>query len=391
MVTKMVKKNFLILFFLNFICFTNYLYNRSVNRPHDPLNARLETNWVGDEKKYCLESYEFESNSFFKRFDKEHVIKNLFPMEPVSYRNKPDKFVDGKVIDDLLNQFVNDLFNKKKKNKKEKNKVFKILKDSDFNYDKVTGSLILKFKKYPFVVKLLFENPKSFLRPNHRTILQRSIFYMGGGSCRYGLGFTRIKNLNYIKNFVDKHPHWKALVDFPRKWFWLPKNVRWFDLVGYNLNDIPFQKTTLPNVYAVIADCIESERKFVFSNEQDRNLVLTLTETLNECLDPNISNFVVEKGTGKLLIIDTEHISSCLGVREPIGYSTYEGWFIRLAQKYMGDIYFRSKRERLKIRYGKQKPVMCYRESEVKDKIEEKITPKDITIEKTVIDSKEIK
>jgi hypothetical protein len=359
----MIKKFDLIIFFLSFILASNNINCRSINRPHDPLNARLETNWVGDNKKYCLESYDFESSSFFQKFDKVYVMKNLFPMAPITYRNNPDKCVDGKILDELLNKFIDNIYSKSKKNKKEQNEIFKILKDNYFDADTVTGSIIVKFKKYPFVVKLFFENPKSFLRPNHRTLLQRSIFYMGGGSCRYGLGFTRIKNLNYIKEFLENHLRWKALIDVPRKWYWFAKLTKWFDLTGYNVNNVPLQKTTLPSIYGVIADCIESERTFTYFNEQDRNVALTLTEELNECLDPNISNFVVEKGTGKLLLVDTEHISSCLGLRAPIGYSTYEGWYIQLAKKYMGDLYFRTKRKRLDIRYGKHKLVMHCKEA----------------------------
>ncbi len=46
----MIKKFKLSIFFLTFILTSKDINCRSINRPHDPFNARLETNWVGDKK-----------------------------------------------------------------------------------------------------------------------------------------------------------------------------------------------------------------------------------------------------------------------------------------------------------------------------------------------------
>jgi hypothetical protein len=328
---------------------------RGIHRKNDPSLAEIKTRWVGDDQEYSLKSHEFDAHTLFKLFDYDHIKENLLPEGPISYRNE-NKTVLGSELDAELNDLVTEL--KKTKRTKKEYKNFKVLKRNNFNHKKSIGALILKFKKHPFVVKLFIETPHSFVRPYFRDLEQNCLFVMGGGICRYLVGFTRIKNLHYIKQRIAADEYWSKEVDTPRKWFWLPKKNRWFELKGYNVGGIPEQHVTLPSIYATIADAIEPERVFSASNASDRRKVLSLTTWLEERLDPNIPNYMIEKATGKMVFIDSEHFPTNLGMRKRLEYDSYLTWYSSLVRKYIMENYLRTKKDRMKIRNGKMRPIM---------------------------------
>jgi len=330
-------------------------YPRSIHRLDDPGLAEIRTRWVDDDQEYSLKSYEFEGHTLFKLFDEEHINAHLLPQGPITFRNKEGSVL-GETLDAEINDFVEEL--KKSKRLKKDYKNFKILKHNNFNTKKTIGALIVKFKKYPFVVKLFIESPHSFVRPFFRDLEQNCLFFMGGGISRYLVGFTRIKNLNYIKNRISHHKHWSKRVDAPRKWFWLPKKNRWFELKGFNIQGVPEQKITLPSIYASIADAIDAERVFSRSNEDDRQIILSLTTWLDERLDPNIPNYMLEKKTNKIVFVDTEHFPTNLGMREKLGYTSYFTWWSNMVLKYLTDNFCRTKRQRIDINIGNALPIM---------------------------------
>lgn len=328
---------------------------RSIHRKPDPGQAELRTRWLDEDKEYSLKSYEFESHTLFHLFDKEHFYKYLLPQGKIKFRNK-EEWVESSVLDDELNKLVEEL--KKTKHIKKEYKNFKVLKKNNFNAKKCIGALILKFKEYPFVVKLFIESPRSFVRPFFRDLEQNCLFIMGGGISRYLVGLTRIKNLEYIKYRISQSPYWSEKVDTIRKWFWMPKKSRWFELVGYNVGGIAKQRTILPSVYATISDHVDAERVFSPSNEDDRRTIISLTTWLDERLDPNIPNYMIEKETKKLVFVDSEHFPTNLGMRKRLGYTSHLTWYSRLVHKYLKENYFRTKRQRIAIRDGKIKPIM---------------------------------
>jgi hypothetical protein len=56
---------------------------------------------------------------------------------------------------------------------------------------------------------------------------------------------------------------------------------------------------------------------------------------------------MVERGTNKLVIIDTEHFPTLVGFKEKRSFKTYVRWYLGLAGKAAHAMYFRNKKERL--------------------------------------------
>ncbi len=350
-----MKKQLCTILIISFFSSLPTIHARSIHRKHDKGLSEIRTRWLDEDTEYSLKSYEFDGHTLFKLFDYDHIQQNLFPEGPIKYRGE-----DTTVLGNELYEEINDLFEELKKTKhtKKEYKNFKVLKRNNFNAKKSIGALILKFKKYPFVVKLFMESPHSFVRPYFRDLEQNCLFVMGGGISRYLVGFTRVKNLHYIERKVKGSPYWSSKVDIIRKWFVLPKKNRWFELRGYNIGGIAERRITLPSIYATIADEVDAERVFSADNEDDRRTVLNLTTWLEERLDPNIPNYMIEKRTGKMVFVDSEHFPTNLGMRKKIGYNSYFTWYSNLVRKYITENYFRTKRCRIAIRDAKIPPIM---------------------------------
>ena len=147
-----------------------------------------------------------------------------------------------------------------------------MLKDSDFNSRSVSGLIILKFKEYPFVLKLFIKTPETFVKPLSEGMIPRFFFRMGGGINRHLSGFTRVKNLEEIRKKIEANPEWNELIDTPRKWFWLPKNPRWIEVRSKNIGPSGELKTELPAMYGIVADFIENDKSFSLWNTEDREM-----------------------------------------------------------------------------------------------------------------------
>lgn len=327
---------------------------RYIHRPDDPNMAEIRTRWLDDSTEHSLKSYEFEESTIFKLFDLDHFMKNLLPRDTIPLRNDPEKTAHGALLDRYIAECLDELQKTKRVKKSFKN--FTVLKKNNFDFKKSAGLIIFKPKHPPydqFVVKLFSETPHRFVRPFKKDLEQNCLFTMGGGISRYLVGFTRIKNLNYIKHRIENNPYWSTIVGpSPRKWFWLPSDARWFEVKGYKLRGKKAQSTKLPSIYAIVSDAIEAERVFSIYNEDDRTLVLSLAHWLGERLDPNISNYMIEKQCKKVVLIDTEHFPTNLGLRKPLGYTNYSNWYFKMVKKYLQDNFLRTKKARLAIRDG---------------------------------------
>lgn len=337
-----------------FIIIHHPLHTRSPFRPKDSYIPVITTEWSlrkKNEKIYYLRESHLEVNPLFYSFDKEHFEKNLLPQKSITLRNNPSKKISGKI----LNKLIEELFNEVQAGKKTL-KNFKILKEKDFNWRKQAGLLVVECIKYPFVIKLFMETPRSFLRPHNKGFEPHCFFIIGGGATRHLVGFTRIKNAQSIKERLIHSSYWSERVDVPRKWFWTPKNTRWIRLDGYNIGGHTHIVTEMPSVYAIIADKIDGKREFNLQSREDRRTAIDLSNFFLCRIDPHINNFIIEKETDKILIIDTEHFPTLVGFKKRPRMTSYTSWYLHLFTKYLKDRFGRTKKERRDLQRFPQPP-----------------------------------
>lgn len=340
-------------FYLSFLLLLNqnFMNARSALRNIDPTVPYITTQWADQEKTYTLRDSHLELFPLFEMYDKEHVTKNMLPKIAIPFRNNTKNSVSGKILSTLIDELLLEI-----KAGKTTYKDFTILKNRDFNTHKQAGLLIVKSKKYPFVVKLFMETPQSFIRPFNKGFEPACFFVIGGGSTRHLIGFTRIKNGQAIKKRLLKNYHWKDRVDVPKKWFWLPQEDRTIKLTGYNIGGYEKISIEFPSIYAIVTEAIDAERTFSFFSTQDRREAMDLSNFLLCRIDPHINNFMVEKETGKIIIIDTEHFPSLVGFKDRPRITTYTSWYLHLVFKYIKDSFFRTKSERIALQTNPKPP-----------------------------------
>ena len=73
---------------------------------------------------------------------------------------------------------------------------------------------------------------------------------------------------------------------------------------------------------------------------------LKFAHYIGDRLDAHVDNLVVEKNTGKIVLIDTEHFPTMIGLKEPMNYNTYGSWFLQLSGKCFRANFMRSKKIR---------------------------------------------
>lgn len=329
-----------------FICFVAFasLYpaNRSILRPSANL-PQITTYWQDEPgNKFTLKDSHIEHAPIFRPYDKEFFFKHLLPNDPISFRREPSQSVNGAVLNEQIEGLLKELSQHKKKFTN-----FTVLKDTDYSYVNVCGAIVLKFKNYPFVLKLFSETPKNFVSPFSKGMEPGFFFIMGGGIMRHLTGFTRIKNLEEIKALVVADPYWSKVVDFPRKWYWLPKDPRWLVVEGKNLGPqcTPGCVTTIPGLYAIVAECIKEVDTswFDFVNS---TRCMRFSQFAQYRIDPHRPNFMIEEGTGKMVVIDTENFRALVGLKDRFVVDSYFDWYKKLAKKCVKDRFFRTKKDR---------------------------------------------
>lgn len=338
------------------LCFFYTLFPRSIHRPPDPCIPKITTFWTDEPNghHYTLQNRCLRQWALFDIYDPTEFQKNMVP-KTLSYRNEPEKSVSSALLGELLEQFLQELLSiHKRKNDNFEN--FTILKDSNYNYKLRSGLIIIKFNDYPFVVKLFFENPCSFVQPFAKGFEPCWFFLMGGGINRYLSGFTRIKNLHKLKEIISKDPFWADRITFPCKWYWLPKKSREFTVTGYNLGCKTVQSQNYPSLYGIICDEISFERQAHNYHKKDRRAIRTIMSIVGNRLDPHIHNFFIEKNTGKIAIIDTELFSAIVGSHNHLEYRRNTLWYFQLANKCSIDCYFRTKKEHRLMQYSHKRP-----------------------------------
>ena len=332
----------MILFY--FICLSLYS-GRNIHRYHKEEMPHITVWSSEDETPYELMDYNLRPIPLLRVFDKKHFEENLLPEGMISYRHSPEK-ISNKKLNELIESLLDEI-NQKRKNYTD----FKPLKDSGFVRHKKCGLLVLKFKNYPFILKLFIEPPYSFINPYDKGFEVTNVF-IAGGAMRHTLGFSRIKTLNHVKDFLEKNEKWKNKMILPRKWFWLPKSPVWLNIKTENLGEKKEDFISLPSVYGVIADELEKDP----TKTTDYYELMEFSKLLDHRIDPHTKNFFIEKHSGKIALIDTELFPIILGFDEQIQPQTsHLTWYIHLAGKYMKEKaltpHYRRKERHRKIKH----------------------------------------
>lgn len=317
------------------------IYARSPFRPKPTNIPTLYISYKNDPtSEYCLQHEYLQISPFFKIFDRVHFFNNLLPDTAISFRNKPGSVL-GSTLKKEAEQFLSDILH----NRTSKNMI--IIKKKDIDRSLNAGFVVARFKKYPFVIKLSWGNPKGLANAHTQGFEPWCFFMLGGGASRHLTGFTRIKNKNYALSIISKNPYYKDIIEAPRKWFWLPHTYNWISIIGKNLGGQETLYTEFPAIYGVICDQIEIKETFSITNKTHRRIALSLSNYLEQAIDPHINNFVIEKDTNKIVLLDTEHFPTMIGYNKPPACKSYVQWYTHLASHALKIIYGSTKAERL--------------------------------------------
>jgi hypothetical protein len=269
-------------------------------------------------------------------FNQQYFDKHALPKNIIQFRNST-----GSVLGSVLSQRAQELLEQIKVGQS-KFPHFTILKDKDFNYKTLSGLLIVKFNDYPFVLKLSIEHPHTMVQPFSKSFEAAGIFVIGG-NLRHLSNFTRISNLERIKNMLSYNPFYLHCLKFPRKWFWKPAKIHDLKVV-WQCNG--HQETIfLPNVYATISDFIETEPN---QPQRDLNkLAMRIATDTGFLIDPHAGNIVIEKGTHNYVLLDTEDFRLMVGLDCSMKAKKYIGWYIELLCNSIHTLLFRTKQDRI--------------------------------------------
>lgn len=334
-----------ILVILTFFIFLPLIPARSHLRKKDKDEPTLTIRWKGSKKGKSRRNWVFKS-SIFRIFNLDYFYSHLLPSGSIPKNNNQNESINSQD----LNRAIEKLLREVKKQKKEYSD-FEILKDKNFNRQGRCGLLILKFKNYPFVLKLFMETPKTFIDPYCKGPDNQFFFYMSGGMNRHLAGLTRIKNLELIQQQIENHPRWKNKVITPRKWYWLPKKPRWMQIDGHNIGNTDNVSTLMPSTYAIIADIIDTKEDApLLSLKKRSELVMELCMDLQLFVDPHGDNFIVKYNQAindyTISIVDTEHFPSLVGLKEQPFFNNHLEYYLYLGAKYFQDAFLQTKFDR---------------------------------------------
>ncbi len=331
-------------FLITFFSFT--LAARSPLRTPDPSLPEVTTYWHDNpQKSYTNRNAHYCQYPLFA-FSMATVEEDILPSTPIPYRNNESQTVTGTHLKDLIETLVKEITQKGKRYKKEPSKNFIILQDKNFSYSNSCGLLVLKFKDHPFVLKLFMEKPETITNPYTTGFEPLFFFYMGGGSNRHLSGLTRIKTLKIVKAQIAKMPKWANHVEFPRKWFWIPADSKNITIKGKNIADYPLE-TTIPGTYAIVADAIETDKEIPIDLKKKKRMVMQLCNDLHAYLDPHFNNYFflrdVSQKKFKIVIIDTEHFPTMIGLQQKKHFRNHDSWYMYLMSKCAHDMFFQTK------------------------------------------------
>ena len=351
---------------------------RSFLRAQEPLQELHIRYLKPKSETHVISNPHLQARPLFGFFNADYFYQHLLGHGLVSYRDGT-----GSVSGDILNAQLEELMKEISEGKKEY-KHFVVLKGKEFYADQKRGFLVVKFKDYPFVAKIFIETPEYAFVPQERALQAYAMYIMNGGLGRFEVGFYRIKTRNELYQKLIRDPLWSVLLDVPEKRYWISRSAPWMVIKGYNFGTKEPLSITFPSAYAVIADLVSIDSKMSLASRADTQLCLEICRSLDFCIDPNISNFVLEKcrpddcanrekrlaqfdkyakerltnaaarkarriieDDMRLVIIDTENFHDLVGI-EGIDFNVhnYMAWYIKLAVKFINDKFLTLKSER---------------------------------------------
>jgi hypothetical protein len=345
----MMKK--VILSFLALFMLCEHLEARTILRKKDPNIPEITIGWKNSKKRITRSNWAYKQDPIFTSFNEPYFNSHHIPADTIPAKNDPNTLYDCRTINKQITHLLSEI----KKGKK-RYAYFDILKDKNFNHSQRCGLIILRFKNYPLVLKLFMETPKTFIDPYCKGFENQFFFYMSGGMNRYFLGFTRVKNLEMVKEQIENNARWKDLVMLPRKWYWKPKKTRWIEVKGKNIGDTKEITTQMPSVYAIIADELDTKEDApLLSSKEKSKLIMELCMDLRLFVDPHADNFVIkaipDSTDYSINIVDTEHFPSVVGLKEEPTFTNHLEWYLYLGTKYFQDAFLQTKYDRREAQY----------------------------------------
>ena len=324
--------------------------DRSPHRPIDKHIPTIHARYINDARTYTIKNSHLEE-VIIKLFDKDYFFDHLLPPDNIYFRYDPSQNVLGSTLTALIEELLVEIENLPRKQKKICFKHFTIIKNKNTETRDHTGLYVLRFNDYPFILKLFIETPKSFVDPLAKGLEPNCFFYMAGGVGRHILGFTRVQNLEIVQRLIKADPYWSCRVDFPRKWFWLPKDPHWIQLSGKNIGPQKTIRAVIPGVYGIVCDEIIWHRPFNLKNYHERILAMSLCNFLQHRVDSHIDNFGIEASTGLIVPIDFERFPDAVGFKRRY-FCGYFDWYSHLSWKMFSDMMLRDKYERHRAQYA---------------------------------------
>lgn len=330
--------------------------SRSLKRPLDqsipsitvmPSDPTIAHSWYSckTRKKYRktdthkLRSPYLRVNPIIKGFDDVFFEKYYLPQnESIEFRNKQGS-VNNKILEQLAETIVAEI-----KAGQRKFTHFKILKDSDFNYKKLSGLLVVKYNDYPFVLKLSIEHPHTMIQPYTKSFAAKFIFIFGG-NIRHLSNFTRITNLEDIKKRLCYNPYYIENIDFPRKWYWKPKQNYNLEITWHKTPYLDEQTFKIPSLYATISDYIDIDT--TYPQQELNRIAMKIATDVEFRIDPHAGNLVVEKGSTKYTMLDTENFRIMTGMNHTMSARKYISWFFELSMSCLKVYSGRTRQERI--------------------------------------------
>lgn len=329
------------------------LFGRSIHRAPNPTipyitvtasNQEYAGMWVKSRKKQKTNKFQnkfLRLKTLKKPFENSNLKKHILPHGNIKYR-KTDATVHTNILKEQ-NEFVLQEILQGEKSFTH----FIVLADDDFNYTNYSGFIVLKYKDFPFVLKLFIEHPHTFIDPLNKGFKASCLFVLNG-NMRHLSGFTRIHNLETARKALSKDPEYRYYLDFPRKWYWIPKSQPYLTIDWHDQHHHHHETIKLPGIYGIVCDYIEADKKI---QQQEihtlRQISVDVGNYLHNIIDSHVDNFVPEKNSNKIVIIDTEHFPTMVGLDREMSANGYIQWHLELTGKYLKTAFLRPKQKRI--------------------------------------------
>lgn len=284
---------------------------------------RLRIYWQHELDPAMFYSQSIGEHAAFSLFDQEFCTQHNLPLEAIPYRSQPQFFVTGADLSSLITKLVLELHNGQTSFSH-----FTTLHLQDYSQQNGFGIGVFLCKHHPFVIKLFMTTPQKFVWACAQNLMRIFFYLSPPRTQRFLVGLTRIKNLHHIAKMINFSPSWSTQVTLPRKWFFVPPETRWITLESFNTTTGSSKKISFPGTFCIVEDYIQAARPLSHSTPSDCLVVKNLCRFIGPTLDPNLANFLWEKATNKLALIDTEDFRYVDKPLTNIGANQHINWIV---------------------------------------------------------------